>query len=87
MEVRCLIAAGLSNAEIAQKLYLSAAKVKVHTRSVFGKLGVNSRTQALAQAQKRKLLEWASPIASEYHRLKPQISIWMYYTTTLCLIS
>ena len=51
-----LIAEGLSNAEIAQKLYLSVGTVKVHTRNIYGKLAVNTRVQAVAQAQKLNLL-------------------------------
>ncbi|MCA9967272.1 MAG: hypothetical protein KC423_23655, partial [Anaerolineales bacterium] len=34
-----------------QKLYLSVGTVKVHTRNIYGKLGVSSRTQAVAKAQ------------------------------------
>jgi ATP/maltotriose-dependent transcriptional regulator MalT len=56
LEVLRLIADGLSNAEIAQKLFLSVGTVKVHTHNIFGKLGANSRTQAVVQAQKRSLL-------------------------------
>ncbi len=56
LEVLRLIAEGLSNAEIAAKLYLSVGTIKVHTRSIYGKLGVNSRTQAVTQAQKLNLL-------------------------------
>jgi LuxR family maltose regulon positive regulatory protein len=56
LEVLRLIAEGLSNAEIAQKLYLSIATVKVHVRNIFGKLEVGSRTQAVAQAQKLHLM-------------------------------
>ncbi|MHB8624970.1 MAG: LuxR C-terminal-related transcriptional regulator [Aggregatilineales bacterium] len=56
LEVLRLVADGLSNAEIAQKLYLTVGTVKVHTRNIYGKLGVNSRTQAVAQAQKLSLL-------------------------------
>lgn len=50
LEVLGLIAKGLSNREIARQLVLSVGTVKVHTRNIYGKLGVNSRTQALAQA-------------------------------------
>ncbi|MCC7450865.1 MAG: hypothetical protein IT324_25850 [Anaerolineae bacterium] len=56
VEVLRLIADGLSNAEIAQKLYLSVGTVKVHIRHIYEKLGVNSRTQAMAAAQQLNLL-------------------------------
>jgi predicted ATPase/DNA-binding CsgD family transcriptional regulator len=56
LEVLTLIAQGLSNREIAQRLVLSVGTVKVHTRNIYGKLGVGSRTQALAQAASFKLL-------------------------------
>ncbi|GCE14500.1 LuxR C-terminal-related transcriptional regulator [Tengunoibacter tsumagoiensis] len=56
LEVLRLIARGLSNREIAQRLVLSTGTVKVHTRNIYGKLGVGSRTQALAQAARFKIL-------------------------------
>jgi predicted ATPase/DNA-binding CsgD family transcriptional regulator len=56
LEVLGLIARGLSNREIAQRLVLSVGTVKVHARNIYGKLGVGSRTQALAQAARLKLL-------------------------------
>jgi predicted ATPase/DNA-binding CsgD family transcriptional regulator len=56
LEVLHLIAQGLSNRDIARRLVLSMGTVKVHTRNIYGKLGVGSRTQALAQATKLKLL-------------------------------
>jgi ATP/maltotriose-dependent transcriptional regulator MalT len=56
LEVLGLIAQGLSNREIARHLVLSTGTVKVHTRNIYGKLGVGSRTQALAQATRFKLL-------------------------------
>lgn len=56
LEVLRLMAAGLSNAEIAQALYIALATVKVHSRNIFSKLNVSSRTQAIAQAQKSRLL-------------------------------
>jgi predicted ATPase/class 3 adenylate cyclase/DNA-binding CsgD family transcriptional regulator len=55
-EVLELIAEGLSNAEIAQHLFLATTTVKVHVRHIFEKLGVSSRTQAVAQAHTLKLL-------------------------------
>jgi LuxR family maltose regulon positive regulatory protein len=50
-EVLGLIAEGLSNREIAERLYLSLHTVKVHARNIFGKLGVKSRTQAAARGK------------------------------------
>ncbi|MEJ2354128.1 MAG: LuxR C-terminal-related transcriptional regulator, partial [Anaerolineales bacterium] len=51
IEVLQLIAEGLTNPEIAARLYLSLNTVKVHTRNIYGKLGVNKRTQAVARAR------------------------------------
>ncbi len=56
IEVLRLIADGLSNGEIAQKLFLTVGTVKVHSRNIYGKLGANNRTQAVTQAQKFNLL-------------------------------
>ena len=56
LEVLHLIAEGLSNAEIAQRLYLSTGTVKVHVRHLYEKLGVKSRTQATSYAQKLGIL-------------------------------
>jgi LuxR family maltose regulon positive regulatory protein len=55
-EVLRHIAAGESNHEIADRLVLSPATVKRHASSIFGKLGVASRTQAVARARQRGLL-------------------------------
>ena len=55
-EVLHLLGAGCSNAEIAHTLVISVATVKVHTRHIYGKLSVSTRTQALLQAQKLQLL-------------------------------
>ncbi len=51
LEVLQLIAEGLTNQEIAARLYLSLNTVKVHTRNIYGKLGVNNRTQAGTRAK------------------------------------
>jgi LuxR family maltose regulon positive regulatory protein len=51
LQVLQLIAEGLTNPEIAARLFLSLNTVKVHTRNIYGKLGVNNRTQAVAQAR------------------------------------
>ena len=50
LDVLKLIAEGLTNQEIASNLYLSLNTVKAHTRNIYGKLNVNSRTQAIAKA-------------------------------------
>jgi LuxR family maltose regulon positive regulatory protein len=56
LEVLKLIAAGLSNQEIAGRLFLSPNTVKVHTYNLYAKLGVHTRTQAAAQARALGLL-------------------------------
>jgi LuxR family maltose regulon positive regulatory protein len=56
LEVLQLIAEGLSNREIADRLVLALSTVKVHTRNIYGKLGVHSRTQAVMRAQELGLL-------------------------------
>jgi LuxR family maltose regulon positive regulatory protein len=56
LEVLYLIAAGLSNREIAEKLFISLNTVKTHTKSINSKLNVNSRTKAVARAKELKLL-------------------------------
>jgi LuxR family maltose regulon positive regulatory protein len=51
VEVLQLIAEGLTNPEIADRLYLSLNTVKAHTRNIYGKLDAHSRTQAVARAR------------------------------------
>jgi LuxR family maltose regulon positive regulatory protein len=55
-EVLRLIAAGLSNRESAESLVVTEGTVKKHLNNIFGKLGVKSRTQAVAQAKELDLL-------------------------------
>jgi LuxR family maltose regulon positive regulatory protein len=51
LEVLQLIAEGLTNAEIASRLFLSLNTIKAHTRSIYGKLDVHNRTQAVTMAR------------------------------------
>jgi LuxR family maltose regulon positive regulatory protein len=51
LEVLRLIADGFSNAEIAQRLVIALGTVKRHINNIYGKLGVQSRTQAVARAR------------------------------------
>ena len=55
-EIVRLIAAGRSNPEIAEMLYLSLNTVKWHVKNLYGKLGVSSRVEAAARAQELGLL-------------------------------
>ncbi|RMF03819.1 MAG: hypothetical protein D6768_04950 [Chloroflexi bacterium] len=56
LEVLQLIAAGESNKEAAAALVVTVGTVKKHLSNIFGKLGVNSRTQAVAKARELNLL-------------------------------
>jgi two-component system response regulator DesR len=55
-EVLDLIAAGSTNREIAQRLYLSPHTVKEHTSAVYRKLGARNRADAVQRAQRVGLL-------------------------------
>ncbi|MFE2475656.1 response regulator [Streptomyces sp. NPDC001194] len=56
LEVLQLVADGLSNQQISKKLFLSQATVKSHLVHVYAKLGVDSRTAAVAAATSRRLI-------------------------------
>jgi LuxR family maltose regulon positive regulatory protein len=56
LEVLNLLALGLTNREIGERLYIAPGTVKAHTASVYGKLDVHSRMQAVARAQELGIL-------------------------------
>ena len=56
IEVLQLIAQGLSNREIGERLFLALSTVKGHNRIIFNKLQVQSRTEAVARARELDLL-------------------------------
>jgi LuxR family transcriptional regulator, maltose regulon positive regulatory protein len=56
-DVLRLIAAGLTNSEIADALFISPETVKKHTGSIYGKLGVGNRTEAAARARALGILD------------------------------
>jgi LuxR family maltose regulon positive regulatory protein len=56
MDVLKLVAEGLSNQEIASRLFISVGTVKTHVHNICGKLAASSRTQAAAQARELGLL-------------------------------
>jgi len=51
IEVLQLIGQGLTNPEISSRLCVSLNTVKTHTRNIYAKLGVHTRTQAVARGR------------------------------------
>jgi LuxR family maltose regulon positive regulatory protein len=56
MDVLRLLAKGLSNKEIADRLFITPGTVKVHASNIYGKLGVSGRAQAAAWGRELGLL-------------------------------
>jgi LuxR family maltose regulon positive regulatory protein len=56
LQVLQLVAQGLSNREIGERLFLSVNTVKGHNRVIFGKLQVQRRTEAVARARELGLV-------------------------------
>jgi DNA-binding CsgD family transcriptional regulator len=55
-EVLCLLAAGHSNREIAERLFVSTNTVKTHLAHLYEKLGVSRRTQAIHKCKALRLI-------------------------------
>lgn len=56
LEILALIATGLSNREIAEKLFVSENTVKTHSSRLFDKLGAKRRTQAVQMGKELRLI-------------------------------
>jgi NarL family two-component system response regulator LiaR len=56
-DVLTLMVAGLNNTQIARRLFVSPSTVKTHVSSVLSKLGVTSRTEAVALAIRHQLID------------------------------
>lgn len=56
LEVLLNISDGLTNQQIADKLFISLNTIKTHTANIYSKLGVKSRTQAISKAKSLNLI-------------------------------
>jgi ATP/maltotriose-dependent transcriptional regulator MalT len=56
LEILRLLASGLSNRQIAERLVISLGTAKTHVHSIFEKLNAKSRTQVVAHAREIKLI-------------------------------
>jgi LuxR family maltose regulon positive regulatory protein len=56
LEIMRMICKGYSNPEIANELVVTINTIKKHTSNIYGKLGVRSRTQAIARTHELNLL-------------------------------
>jgi DNA-binding NarL/FixJ family response regulator len=61
LEVLQALADGLSDKEIAERLYVGSGTVRSHVVNIFGKLGVHSRLQALLFAMRHDLIDTVNP--------------------------
>ena len=57
LEVLGAVAEGLSNQQVADRLFVSLSTIKTHLQSIYGKLDVKRRTQAVERARRLELLD------------------------------
>jgi NarL family two-component system response regulator LiaR len=57
LEILNLVAQGLTNPQIAERLVISPSTVQFHVHNILGKLGVGTRTEAVTKAIQHKLIE------------------------------
>src|SRR4051794_5426104 len=62
-QVLALLAEGFSGPEIAEKLTVALSSVKFHIQNIYGKLGANSKRQAITRAGELGLLGTVAPAA------------------------
>jgi len=76
LEILQLLADGLSDQEVGERLFLSTGTVKWHAKNIYSKLGVHKRTAAVAQARAFGLLQTADalPMPARKHNLPYLIS-------------
>ncbi len=65
MEVLTLIGDGLSNGEIADRLFISKKTVEHHVSAVLAKLGISTRAKAIARAESLRLAQHGGTWLSE----------------------
>jgi DNA-binding CsgD family transcriptional regulator len=59
LDVAGLAGQGLTNAEIGQRLFISAGTVRIHLSHIYAKLGIANRAQLAAEASARGLVRRA----------------------------
>jgi predicted ATPase/DNA-binding CsgD family transcriptional regulator len=79
VEILCLIAEGLSDREIAERLVMTVNTIKWYNRQIYNILGVGSRTQAIARARELQLFdddtEQGSSPANVYRTAKHNLPV------------